>query len=135
MHRERRNLALREPSKLVGLVGDPRVAPNQLAGGADAKFLSDFSVVVREDVLGIGVDTDDIERANVVAGLLLHLSNDGFRDGLSASPRVTSWIGSYLVQSAVQVVSFHRGPRGAVSSCSSVPPALCSSSSGRWRRW
>src|SRR3954447_24277212 len=70
---------------LAGLGTGGQFPAQQVGREADGTLLADLAVVVRDDVPGVGIDTDNAGDLDIHPGFFLELAHDGLGDRL---PRV-----------------------------------------------
>src|SRR5690349_12510687 len=74
-----------DPVNLARLVARPQLPAGRTCAKADGELLTNLAVGVGDDVLGIGVDTDDLSGLDVDPGLFLDLADDGLADVLRSA--------------------------------------------------
>lgn len=70
----------RDECDFLALAARSRLAADDAGGEADRELLADLAVVVRHDVTGVGVQTDQSCHLDVEAGFLLGLAHRGIGD-------------------------------------------------------
>lgn len=72
-----------DPFDFAAFAARATIAADEAGTKADRELLPHLSVVVSNDVAGVGVNAGDRVRLDVVAGLFLHLARDGVTDGFT----------------------------------------------------